>query len=61
MEKSLESTIVRYNEIGKFLNLPTDDLFTGVQVKTVSLQLNHISRKKRQQNVSSILDVSECA
>lgn len=58
MEKSLESSIIRYNEIGRFLNLPIDDLFSGIQIKTDSLQLNHISKKKRQQNVSSILNVN---
>ncbi|VVC24589.1 Nose resistant-to-fluoxetine protein, N-terminal,Double-stranded RNA-binding [Cinara cedri] len=48
MEKSIESAITRYNEIGRFLKLPIEDLYPEIKTKKEPLQLNYISKQRRQ-------------
>lgn len=60
MEKSLESVIIRYNEIGQFLKLPIEDIYTEIKIKKEPFKLNYISKQRRQTIVSAISNVSEC-
>lgn len=52
MEKSIDLAIARYNEIGIFLNLPTDNLYATANKQTVPFQLNFVSKTKKQEMVN---------
>lgn len=51
MKNSIYLASVRYNKIGKFLNLPTSNLFTDVKEQTKPFQLSFISKKTKQEIV----------
>lgn len=51
MKNSIHLASERYNEVGKFLNLPKDDLFTEIKKQTKPFQFNYISKKRKQEIV----------
>lgn len=52
METSIDSVVMRYNEIGKFLNLSSTELYTEIYKPMVHFKLNFISKKRKQEIVS---------
>lgn len=55
MKNLLDVAIVRYNEIGKSLNIPLKDLFTDIKKQISPFQLNFVSKKKKEELVSYLL------
>lgn len=53
MEKSLNLAISRYNELEKFLNISTNDIHTEIKNPSLPFELTFISKKRRQEIVSS--------
>lgn len=52
MKNSIHLVIERYNEIGKFLDLPMRDLFKEIKKHNELFQLNYIFKKKQRGIVS---------
>lgn len=52
MEKAIDLAITRYNDIGVYLNLPSDNLFTEIKKPIAPFQLNFVSKIKKQEIVS---------
>lgn len=53
MEKSINLAILRYNELEKVLNIPSNKIHTEIKNSSAPFELTFISKKRRQEIVSS--------
>jgi hypothetical protein len=51
MEKSIYLVILRYNEIAKFLNIPTNDFYTEIKIETEPFQSTFVPKNVKQENL----------
>ncbi|XP_025425462.1 uncharacterized protein LOC112694257 [Sipha flava] len=59
MEKSIYLVILRYNEIAKFLNIPTNDFYTEIKIETEPFQSTFVPKNVKQENLPQPIQLKD--